>query len=178
MVMVLTGLISTLIIQGFGFATSLYSQVEKRKGKAITEALATRWFRDVNENLVASKNPGESLVGDPTGFTATTLMPLLSEPGVPMQIEWAIEYRIDSSVLIYRESGQQLETLTELDSLSVLQYKNRRGKWLDEWPIQDDDFELPVALRIFNPDISDYGLQTVNIEMRLAPDRIFGDSLE
>lgn len=166
-VLVLAGLITTLMMQGFGFALSLYQQVEKRRGSAAKEMLASRWFKDVNESLIPSKIPGQSLVGSKTQFNATTLMPLLDEPGVPVQIEWQLESRGNRTVLLYRENNQELETRVNLNPLSTLQYKNDKGAWLDEWPVDIDAYDLPGAIRIQGPDFS---VQTVYVQTRLKPD--------
>ena len=174
-VLVLAGLITTLMMQGFGFALSLYQQVEKRQGIAAKEMLASRWFRDVNESLIPSKIPGQSLVGSKTKFNATTLMPLLDESGVPVQIEWQLERRGEKTTLLYREKNQELETRINLSPLSILQYKNHKGAWLDEWPADIDTYNLPGAIRIQGPDGA---VQIVYIQTRLKPDFLLDASLE
>jgi general secretion pathway protein J len=169
-VMLLTSLITTLMMQGFSFAVTIYNQVVVRKERTHVLVLSEQWFKGVNQNLVAMKVPGESLVGDETSFEATTLQPLIGLAGVPTEIKWKLISELDAVSLQYEELGQTyvVEKIRHLQP--KFQYLASNETWLDSWPENSQEDSLPVAIRIFSGGADDKFNRTVFLQMRLVPD--------
>lgn len=166
-VFVLVSMISTVLVQGFGFGLSLYQRVTERSQLHQSELLASAWFRSVNESLVPSKIPGSSLIGDSSEFTAVSMNALLASRGLPEKVVW----RLDAGALFYQESLQSLE-IAEADNASFA-YLDKAGRWHSFWPINESGYELPVAIRLLR---GPNNTLTVTLKSRLEPDLLLEEA--
>ena len=167
-VFVVVSLVSVVLLQGFGFGLSLYERVTARSQEAVTLTLTTAWFRQVNASLVAPKEKGQGLEGGPGYFEATSVCPLLAEPGLPVRVSW----NINDESLLYRE-GEELVSLMPMPRDAELRYRDKTGAWHSNWPARDGDLELPVAIAI---DSGDETLLLATTRMRLKADFVLEES--
>ena len=167
-VFTIVSLVSVLIAQGFGFGFSLYQRVKDRGPDSIVEVMSRTWFRDINRSLVAQKQPGMSLIGDSTTFSAVTMNALVEPSGSPEEIRWEIRV----GALYYVESSQEYKLATLGDS-AIFQYMDLSGSWVSSWPVDRESMNLPQAIRI------KLGRETitVNIGMRLEPNLMLEENL-
>lgn len=168
-VFVIVGLISTLLMQGLGFGLSMLERVHTRSESLKQEVMLRQWFRQVNQSLVAkSEQQGPSLHGDSSYFEATTMNPLVGEPGVSEPIRWEVE----DGLLWYQESDIRLQ-ITEMPANSVIVYRTQAGRWVSDWPLGDDSQLLPSAVAIDSD--KEYPV-LANLRMRVKPDLLLEES--
>lgn len=166
--LVLISLVSTVIVQGFGFGLSLYDRVTSRSNQTSTELLINHWIRFSVSALVAGKVVETSLSGAPDGFSAVTLNPLLAPEGTPTRISW----RLEGNTLEYLENEKVLE-VRELESLAAFEYRNTSGEWVGAWMPTDDALDLPRAIRLRQDKEI---LVTAAVRTRLDPDLLLEES--
>ncbi|MBO6658534.1 MAG: type II secretion system protein [Pseudomonadales bacterium] len=166
-VFVIVAMVSTAIVQGFGFGLSLYERVQTKSQRQTVNLLSTKWFQMVNQSLVPSKEVGRSLVGASGSFSAITVNPLLADPGMPAPINWSIE----DNILIYGERDQKLGIL-RLSGRATFEYRTDSGEWVVEWPIDEESYSLPSAIRLRNED----WFVTAAIRGKLEPNLLLDES--
>lgn len=167
-VFVIISMVSTVLLQGFGYGLALYERVESRGQQIVIDSLSSKWFRHTNGALIPSKQPGESLVGDSRGFSAVTINPLIGIAGLPTEIRWE---QVDD-VLVYKEGGKNM-AIRRLPSGSFFQFRSIQGRWLNAWPVDVASHRLPTAIRVWGDGDP---LITVVIKGRLYPDLLLEES--
>lgn len=167
-VFVLVSMISTVLVQGFGYGLSVYDRVESGGQQLVIDVLSAKWFRLVNSALVPLNSREQSLVGGSEQFEAMTMNPLLDSYGQSTRVSWQIVH----DVLVYRQGDGELEVL-RLPRGAVFRYLNVAGDWVDSWPTDQNTYELPVAVRI---DSGTETLLTASVRNRLVPNFLLEES--
>ncbi|MBO6564942.1 MAG: hypothetical protein JJ956_09390 [Pseudomonadales bacterium] len=164
----IVSLVSTLLLQGFGFALSLYERLQSRSVQYSEELMVSSWFRQTVHSMVASKMRGESLKGSTIEFSGVTVAPLIGTRGIPTEFSWII----DNGKLYYREFDQTI-VIREIEINSTFSFRSEAGIWFDSWPQDLQSFDLPAAVRF---DDGSGGIVTSGIRMRLKPDLLLEES--
>ena len=155
-VLVVTSLLSSLVIQGFGFFLGHYQRVT-RIGQASALALRQQhWFVSTVQGMVPSLHDRRRFKGEGGGFAGVTLHPLAAQPGRPVKVRWSIDTREGgSSVVVYREEGAVEWTVLNLPEAGLsFQYADEAGRWYDHWPVDPRSRQgIPSLLRL----VSDSG---------------------
>lgn len=136
-VLVLTSLLGTLVVQGTGFFLGRY-ETAARVGKTAASAVLQRhWFASTVEGMVPSLREKRRFEGRETTFEGTTLRPLAAQPGRPTRVRWSIDPKDgDSSLVAYTEDGGPTWTvLVVRESGLSFEYADSAGRWHDRWPL-------------------------------------------
>ena len=168
-VFVIISMVSTVLIQGFGFGLALFDRVQQRDQSHRLFLMSGHWFRHVNSALIATKEPGRSLNGNHSSFVARSANPLLAGPGLPMLISWGI----DNGVLTYQEGESKPIEVVTLPAGAGFEYRSSSGSWFDYWPLEPESYTLPSAIRIQE---SSGSVLTVAVKTRLMPDLLLDES--
>lgn len=168
-VFVIISLVSTVLVQGFGFGLALYERVQTRTDRIANELLVANWFRSSLEAMVAGKTVETTFHGETDRLRGVTLNPLLGESGSPADFEW----RLDRGVLTYRESGSELTVRDAGETIQRFEYLDSDGAWLSTWSPTPEKLELPGAIRV----MADEGtVLLATVRSRLAPDLLLEES--
>lgn len=155
-VLVMTSLLGTLVIQGVGFFLGRYETVN-RVGKATALTLLQRhWFASTVEGMVPSLRESRRFKGRATSFEGMTLRPLAAQPGQPTRVRWSINPNAgDSSLVVYAEEGGPTWTvLTVREPALSFEYADSAGRWHERWPLDVGSKQgIPRMLRL----VSDTG---------------------
>lgn len=169
-VLVLVSMVSTLLIQGFGYMLVLYQRISQDQNTAYEEILMRSWFTLTNANLMASKQPGESLIGQKSQFKTTTFMPLHNSGGVPTQIQWRFENRDSELHLIYTEEENEVIIFSWRNARGKFAFMNSDSAWVDKWPPDNETLKLPNAIKL-NVDSDFLNEQlVVHLQTRISPE--------
>ena len=166
-VFVIISMVSTAIVQGFGFGLSLYERVQAKSQQHAVDLLSAKWFRLVNQALIPGKTVERSLVGAADGFSAVTVNPLVSQSGTPEVISW----RVEEGFLFYTE-GENRFSVARVAQDASFEYRNPRGEWVRDWPFNEQQPSLPLAIRL----IQENQTITVAVKGKLTPNLLLEES--
>lgn len=136
-VLVLTSLLGTLLIQGAGFFLGRYETVTRVGKTAALTVLQRHWFASTVEGMVPSLRETRRFEGRETAFEGTTLRPLAAQPGQPTRVRWAIDPNdADGARVEYTEEGGVTWTvLTVREPGLSFEYADSAGRWHARWPL-------------------------------------------
>lgn len=150
-VLVLTSLLGTLVVQGAGFFLGRY-ETAARVGKTSASTLLQRhWFASTVEGMVPSLRATRRFEGRATAFEGTTLRPLAGQPGQPTRVRWSIDPNdAEASLVVYTEEGGVTWTvLTVRKSGLSFEYADAAGRWHERWPLDVGSKQsLPRMVRL------------------------------
>jgi len=158
-VLVLVSLIMTVLMQGVLYTLRLRAQFLAQQQGLQQEWLPESWFRNSSAALAPAATDSPAVFrGDREGFHGLSLIPLLSAPGVPVQIEWRLTLSDGQRLLQYRQEDRE-----EVIAVSAwpeaaqagLEYLDGQGNWNERWPPPTATAtgsqplpQLPTALRL------------------------------
>lgn len=148
-VLVITALLSTLVVQGLGYFLARYEGVNRLQQKMLTEGVPEAWFASTVAGLVALPSGPRTLRGDGDGFEGTTMSPLAGEPGLSQQFSWSIA-RDDGAARVDYSEGRALRWAlwTSMQALTF-EYADQEGRWHDSWPLEGPAAaNLPSMIRL------------------------------
>lgn len=136
-VLVLTSLLCTLVIQGTGFFLGRYETATRVGKTAAMTVLQRHWFASTVEGMVSSLRATRRFQGRETAFEGTTLRPLAAQPGRPTRIRWSIDPNdAEASLVVYAEEGRLTWTvLTVREPGLSFEYADAAGRWHERWPL-------------------------------------------
>ena len=155
-VLVMTSLLGTLVIQGVGFFLGRYDTVGRVGKTAALTLLQRHWFASTVEGMVPSLRESRRFKGREKSFEGMTLRPLAAQPGQPTRVRWSINPNAgDSSLVVYAEEGGPTWTvLTVREPALSFEYADSAGRWHERWPLDVGSKQgIPRMLRL----VSDTG---------------------
>ncbi len=169
-VLLITGMISALLMQGFIYMAGIYHAVDRRQQILLSNQLIQGWLSDSVRGLVNgidSAAQGEHFSappfrGDETGFTALNLHSLSTAGGVmrPIRVQWQLQRTSSGELeLIYQEERSAQETPDTFSARSWPRGTGRfsylsNGQWHSTFPppgaswAPQDQHTLPDAIRL------------------------------
>ena len=150
-VLVLTSLLMTLVVQGLGTVLVNLDRVASYQQDVNRGLLQNRWFITSVSAVVAHSSSERSFTGDEEGFTALTLEPLATASGIPTMMRWHL---VPSSTggldVIYSEGDRISWRLASLPfSQAEFEYFSREQGWVGSWNQQDIRNEyIPRQVRL------------------------------
>lgn len=163
-VLVLVGMISTLLMNGFSFVMNLRTTFLTHQESRITDRLFTQWFEGVTSVFSPGfadpdyHGPGFPMDGAPESppfFEGTqkkihglTLSPLGHFPGSPQKITMEIMNTEDEVHLMYTEGKKNAWIIGRWKARQAgFSFLNWNGSWQDRWLIDKADIQqLPKAV--------------------------------
>jgi general secretion pathway protein J len=148
-VLVIVGLMTTLIVQGFGYSMGVYQRVIKTQRSAYNEVLAYNWLRSSLSTQVAARPKDRGLEGNAGDLSTYTYQPLLAQQGVKALIRWQLVNDDADVVLRYSEGKQSFDAYRWAESSAQFEYLNEKDQWINRWPPEKtENPALPRALRV------------------------------
>ena len=134
-VIILTGLVSTLLLQAIGFSLASYQRSHDFQERYQKEILAFGWLRASVENMMSSDELVFVFEGHSSEIQGFSLAPMFRAPGSLVKVKWTI--RTDGNVqnLWYEENaGLPLLVFSFPASRARFKYRSTNGQWKDQWP--------------------------------------------
>ncbi len=148
-VLVITSLLVTVIMQGFGYSMGLYQRVQATQKNAYSEVLAYNWLRETLSQQVAARPGSHGLDGQRQELTTYSFQPLVQQPGTRALINWQVLQEPGALQLQYEEAGQQFLVYEWPESTGEFEYLDVKGNWHPVWPVEKaDPPHLPEAVRL------------------------------
>ncbi|MBK6288348.1 MAG: prepilin-type N-terminal cleavage/methylation domain-containing protein [Gammaproteobacteria bacterium] len=171
-VIVLTALTATLVMQGIGQGLGLFQRVSADQGQIYRELICRLWIQQTLSTAVANIGERDEFIGESSTLQLKTFRPLLGSEGIATGIAWNI--RPDRG-LDYQE-GEQHVAVTVLPALLRFEYQDAEAKWHPRWPA-DDSHALPERVRLVfdDGDNLEIGLLTVRVAFASPDDEIPDD---
>lgn len=157
-VLVLTGLISTLLIQGLVHVLSLRIRFLSQLEKQTTETLNAHWFREISRSLVPDHPSGKNIFsGTEQGFRGLSFSSLSGMKGVPTPVSVELVYKDGNILLQYKETnpnaviGEETFAAWEIARWAghsgKFSYLDNQGRWHSQWPPPiDKSKQLPEGI--------------------------------
>lgn len=157
--LIVSALAVMLMFQALASFSRSRERVAALEGVRDNDTVVLGWLRDSIRGLVSfdptgltlnPKDAGQGLQGDASGFSATTLVPLLNPTGEPVLVQWHVGADLAGGQLVYQESAQKPLTLS-LHAVHSMHfaYLDKAGKEHAQWPprlgLQD---ALPDAIEL------------------------------
>ena len=150
-VLVLTSLIATLLLQGTTFLYGSHERVNYHLKLMQKDILPDSWFRASVAKLVASLDEDAGLSGNANGFKGYSYASVSEQEGKIVRIEWQLNETGQGVELWLAQSGHQnLLTQQWADAQSArFSYMNHDGQYSSVWPTTDQEkVLLPLAIRL------------------------------
>lgn len=166
-VIVLTALTATLVMQGIGQGLGLFQRVAADQGQIYRELVSRLWIQQTLSTAVANTGERDEFIGEASTLQLKTFRPLLGSEGIATAIVWSM--RPDRG-LDYQE-GEQRVAIAALPGLLRFEYQDGEANWHLRWPA-DDSHALPERVRLVFSDGEnlDIGLITVRRALASADD--------
>lgn len=167
-VLVLTSLLGTLVVQGVGFFLGRYDTVARVGKTAALTLLQRHWFASTVEGMVPSLRGNRRFEGLETTFEGTTLRPLAVQPGRPTRVRWSIDPKDDDSSLVAytEEDGPTWTVLVLREPGWSFEYADSAGRWHERWPLDVRSKQsLPRMVRL----VSEAGDEVWAVRLALFP---------
>jgi prepilin-type N-terminal cleavage/methylation domain-containing protein len=157
-VLILTGLISTLLIQGLTHVLGLRIRFLSQLEKQTTETLQAHWFREISRSLVPDHPSGKNIFsGTEQGFQGLSFASLSGIKGVPTPVFIELVYKSGNIFLQYKETnpnaliGDETFAAWEIARWTGhggrFSYLDRSGRWHSHWPPPiDKSNQLPEGI--------------------------------
>ena len=147
-VLVLVSLTTTISLQAIGFVTAGLDRISEDREKLEFDRIASRWYRESIEAMVASIDEEHGFLGRPREMSGYTLAPLLADSGEPTLIAYYLESGGKGDVLWYRENNTAFRFM-EFESPAEFRYATSRAAYSASWP--SDSFpagSLPAVIKV------------------------------
>ncbi len=153
-VLVLSTLLATLVVQGLGFFLGKYDAVRRFQAESLQASLQRQWFVTTVQGLVPIPDGERAFRGARDGFQGLTLAPLAGEAGRPQIVRWQLEAPEEGPMeLVYSEETQLSWSVFRSDRGALtLEYADGAGTWHPRWPPDRTMPRLPALIRLAGPD--------------------------
>jgi hypothetical protein len=150
-VLVLTSLIATLLLQGTTFLYGSHERVVYHLKLMQKDILPDSWFRASVAKLVASLDEDAGFSGNANGFKGYSYASVSEQEGKLVRVEWRLNETAQGVELWLAQSGHDnLLTQQWADAQSAqFFYMNHNGQYSSVWPTTDQEkLLLPLAVRL------------------------------
>ncbi len=153
-VMTLVSLVAGLLVSGLGNSLALYQRVSSNQGDYYTGAMIRSWFRGVVSAAVPSTVGSQLLEGDEETLTLASFQPLIRAEHTNTRIHWRIVRNGDTYALEYQEGDYSFRLPLDEEIRPRFEYLDTERTWHDQWPIDQQAYRLPEAVRLILEDQS------------------------
>lgn len=137
-VLVLLGLISTLLLQGFVYIINLRLRVLTHLDDLQRGTLQEYWFRSTTAAILADYQEGKYIFkGNQREFSGLTAAPLDASVGSLSPFAWQLQYKNSITTLSYRKNDDEYWEIAHwAGDKGAFSYMDTKGKWYNQWPPQ------------------------------------------
>ena len=151
-VLVITGLISVVLIQGFSLILGARGSVQSKIVGLEQIVLKKSIFMEPLKGVLPDYPDRPHIFrGEGKRVQGLTVRPLQSRLGTPVGFTMTMSYdqRRDETELVYQESGFAPQTIGRWEgSEGAFHYRDRDGTWLESWPPHPDTPQTPWLIRV------------------------------
>ena len=180
-VLVLTSLVATLLLQGTTFLYGSHERVDYHLKLMQKDILPDSWFRASVAKLAASLDEDAGFSGNANGFKGYSYASVTEEEGKLVRVEWWLNETGQGVELWLAQSGHEnLLTQQWADAQSAqFFYMNHSGQYSSAWPTTDQEkLLLPLAIRLKVGFDNEFTLAVLaSVEVRKRGPLDFRDSL-
>lgn len=154
-VLVIVSLVSTLIIQGFGYTLGLYQRVVQIQQSHNTETLTYHWLRSSLSSLAAPKEDIHTFKGNQLELEGYSFQALQARSGIKTKIGWKLQSQGTMLKLFYSERENSFKVYQWEDVQGGFEYRDANGSWQTHWPVNEGNpKKLPemIRLKLLGPD--------------------------
>jgi len=151
-VLLITGLVSTLMIQGLTHVLNLRIHFLSFSQKQTSEMLQAYWFYEVASGLFPGyPDEKNSFFGDKTHFQGLSIAPLKGIKGVPTLIKMELVFENREIILQYQEqNGEIWEICRWKGNNASFSYLDKENQWHLQWiPLslsEEEPTQLPFGI--------------------------------
>ena len=137
-VLVIMGLLSTLLLEGFFFVLDLRWRVLTQLQDAQYSAMQEYGFRSTVAAIVSDYYGGKNLFqGNEHELSGLTIAPLEASMGTLLPFAWQIQHQQGTTILRYRKhDGEYWEITRWVGEEGRFLYQDEEGTWHSQWPPQ------------------------------------------
>ncbi len=134
-VLLITGLISTLLIQGLTHVLNLRIHFLSFSQKQTSEMLQAYWFHEIVSGLFPGyPDEKNTFSGDKTYFQGLSLSPLQNMKGVPTLIKMELIFEDGEIILQYQEQNKEIwEICRWRGNNASFSYLDKENHWNTQW---------------------------------------------
>lgn len=142
-VLVLSSVIATLLIQGMSFLWGIQSRYDDLLGDQAIEDMRANWWRQSIRGLITDKPNGEMrFKGSGRELVGWSLLGLDAEQGAPVEIRWVLEKQGGESRLFYKD-----QFVLKWPNDVAFAYFDNRGVAYENWPPEFESLpQLPAVV--------------------------------
>ena len=135
-VLVLVGLISTLLLQGFSLVLHLRAGFLAQLEASQRGTLQEYWFRSTVAAIMTDYRDGEHIFkGEEHQFSGLTIAALDQMAGMPSPFAWQLKSAKGTTTLLYQNhNGESWEIAHWLGGRGRFRYMAVDGQWYSQWP--------------------------------------------
>jgi len=135
-VLVLVGLISTLLLQGFSSVLHLRTGFLAQLEAAQRGTLQEHWFRSTITAILTDYRNGEHIFkGEERQLSGLTIAALDQMTGMPSPFAWQLKYAGGTTTLLYQNhKSEYWEIARWLGDQGRFRYMAVDGQWHTQWP--------------------------------------------
>lgn len=161
-VLTLTGMISAVMFQGYGYLLGSYQRMQNRQSLAFERSLVEAWWRDSLENLVPYFDDELRFSGADYRMRGGSYMPLRGAPGTVAEILWELQEEATATVLYYQQPPARALVIARWQAGERVrfQFLDETGEWLPRW-VPGESLQLPEAVQLSVESASGELLSTV-----------------
>lgn len=149
-VLVIMGLLSTLLLEGFSFVLTLRVRLLSQLQDVQQSALQEYGFRNSTAALVPDYYNGKNLFqGSEHELSGLTMAPLEASIGELLPFAWQIQHQQGMTTLRYRKSdGEYWEIAHWPGEEGKFLYQDEEGQWHSQWPPHSFSTSVPQLPRL------------------------------
>jgi prepilin-type N-terminal cleavage/methylation domain-containing protein len=151
-VLVITGLISVVLIQGLGIVLAARTTVAHKILDLDKLMIQRNLVLDPLRGIVPDYNDHPFVFsGSERQLRGLTLRTLQERAGTPTGFTMSLTYSSDrgETLVIYQEDGRDpVELMSWPDNVGSFSYRDRTGDWSDVWPVNDKSSQTPWLIRV------------------------------
>lgn len=151
-VLVLVSLISSLLMQGFGYVLRLRVNVTQQLKKQRTQQLQEHWYRNLVAGLIVNAREEKVLFqGSESRLQGLSINTLTAPVGVPQPFTLTLSSQENTIALQYRISEKEVWTLGQWTAQKAsFSYLDNQGNWVLTWPpkMGVSSQQLPEAVQL------------------------------
>lgn len=141
-VLVITGLVSVVLVQGFGLLLGTRTSVQDKIVAVDETVIEQSLFLEPLRGIVPDYNERPHIfVGEAQRLHGLTARPLQARAGTPVPFTLTIGYDAssDRTSLTYQEDNAAALVVGAWEGKTgAFSYRNMQGDWLEAWPPKDD----------------------------------------
>jgi prepilin-type N-terminal cleavage/methylation domain-containing protein len=149
-VLTLTGMVSALLFQGYGYMLGGYQRLQNRQATEFERGLVESWWRNSLESLVPYFEDDLRFSGEDFELHGATFSPVRGVPGVATEFSWELRPAAAGTELHYLQPPFDAQLIKRWDEGEQVSFRflDQTGNWLPRWMVKKDGRQLPESVQL------------------------------